>query len=208
MKQVIIITPLLIFLISCVSPHIIKTTNNELFITLEKNTLIKGKGTLIYKDNINLTHLNIEQNVFIMGNNQVLIYEEAIVNNGYKFNYGMKRTINIIFPNYKARLLKRKANIHFFELINKRDIEYLILENMNKKRLKIIYGFDKETLNIICNSLIDIDIDIDNNMSYSNSLPFLKIKKDTSSYIKSKWSIKNIVLDNILAKKSTIKVKK
>jgi hypothetical protein len=139
-----------------------------------------------------------------MQSGQLITYEDALVSSGYKFNYGMGKTIGLIFPEYKYDLLDTKGNLHFFKLINKQDTVYLILENINKKRIKIIYGLNENLFNEIFNRLIHNKVG-----SLRKSIDPKKkaIDKNKSVYIKSRWSSKNIILDTIIVKIGSSRMK-
>jgi len=78
----------------------------------------------------------------------------------------------------------------FFKLTSKTNTQYLILENMNKKRLKFIYGLCQNTFKSIFDSII-------NKQKMINSVQpdKHKVLNDKSIYIRSKWNSKNIILD-------------
>ncbi|MDQ7068807.1 MAG: hypothetical protein Q9M40_13035 [Sulfurimonas sp.] len=196
-----IIFSLSILFSACSTPHIEHTQDNTLQITMNDKLIIKGEGTPLYKNSINLLHLNIQQKVFLMNNDTVLVYEDAIAGSSYQFRYGIKRIINIIFPQYSNELVDSKDNMHFFILNTKADTEYLILENMNKKRLKIIYGLDKKVFDFLLNRLDkDETLDIDRYLPILSSKPEQLHKKDKQLYIKSDWNMKSPILNNMVRK--------
>jgi len=195
----IIITTLFIVLLSaCATPHI-QNNNNILEITMNDKSLIKEKGHLLYKNRVNLGDINVEQKVYLMKNATVLTYEDASVSSGYVYNYGMNRTIGILFPDYNYNLVDTKGNIHFFILSDKETKIYMILENMNKKRIKMIYGLSQKVFEELFDTLVsEKEVDIDSNFSHTTYQ--ITINEDKSKYIKSRWNSKNIILDAIITK--------
>jgi len=162
---------------------------------MNKKSVIKGRGELIYKSRVNLVNINVEQKVYLMDNGTVLTYEDAPLSSGYMYNYGMKRTVGIIFSQYSYDLVSTKANIYFFKLTNKESTLYMILENINKKRVKMVYGLNLKVFEAIEDSLNTEKELVLDKKSMSNAL-----HEDKSMYIKSNWNTKNIILDNIISK--------
>jgi len=197
--KTILISSLCILLSACSTPHI-EHKNNTLLISVHNKSLIEGQGKLLYENRVNLSNLYIDQKVYLMCNGSVVTYEDASASLGYQYNYGMKRTVGIIFPHYRYDLLDTKGNIFFFKLVNKQETQYMILENMNKKRIKMVYGLDKYTFDTIFNAFVR-DAKIANEVEKTKQ----KLADDKSSYIKSSWSNKNIILDTIISKSKSIK---
>jgi len=179
---------------ACTTPHI-HNNKNILEITMKDKSVVKGIGELIYQNRVNLVNIDIEQKVYLMNNGSILTYEDAPVSTGYVYSYGMKRTVGIIFPQYNYDLIDTKGNIFFFKLSNQNEIEYMILENMNKKRIKFVYGLSEKIFQSIFDTLVNRKKMPDNITSKNQ-----KVIKDESLYIKSKWNSKNIILDTIIKK--------
>jgi len=179
---------------ACATPHI-QNNNNILKITMKDKSIVKGTGELIYENRVNLVNIDIEQKVYIMDDGSVLTYEDAPVSTGYVYSYGMKRIVGIIFPQYNYDLIDTKGNIFFFKLYSKTDIQYMILENMNKKRIKFVYGISQNVFQSIFNSLIN-----EQKMPKNTQIINRTIKDDKTLYIKSKWSSKNIIVDTIITR--------
>jgi len=192
----ILVTSLIILVSACSTPHI-QNSNNTLKITIKDKTLIHGEGKLLYKKKINLLHINIQQKVYLMKDGSVLTYEDASLSTTYMYRYGMKRTIGIIFPQYNYDLIDTKGNIFFFKLSNKSDNEYVILENINNKRVKFIYGFNQNLFQSIFESLMHEKNTTQTKREETNSQ---EIQEDKSFYIKSSWSHQNIILDTLMTK--------
>jgi len=196
MKKSIILSLAILFS-ACATPHIEHTQDNILQITMNDKLIIKGEGNPLYNKSVQLLNLNVQQTVFHMDNKQVLVYEDATAEVGYRFKYGMNKTLGIVFSNYNYELIDIKGNIHFFVLRTSKDTEYLILENMNKKRIKFIYGLNKNIFNGLLKVLSDKETTPLCNIISSGSNEILK---DKNAYIKSSWNMKSSVLNNFVMK--------
>jgi len=179
---------------ACTTPHI-QNYNNILEITLKDKSIVKGTGKLIYESRVNLINIDIEQKVYLMDNGSILTYEDAPVSTGYVYSYGMKRIVGIIFPTYNYDLIDTKGNIFFFKLSNKTDVQYMILENMNKKRIKFVYGLSQNVFQSIFDSLVN-----EQKIPKSIKVNTRAVEENKTLYIKSKWNSKNIILDTIITK--------
>ncbi|MDF1883774.1 hypothetical protein JHD49_07490 [Sulfurimonas sp. SAG-AH-194-C21] len=194
MKKSIILSLVLLFS-ACATPHIEHTQDNLLQITMNDKVIIKGEGDPLYKNTIKLLNLTIQQRVFLMDDNSVLTFEDASAAVGYRYKYGIQKTVRIIFPEYNYELIDVKGNIHFFTLTTKTSTEYLILENINKKRIKMIYGLDRKLFDRLLSLLEE-----ENSSSLSNyiSTQAAKVLKDESLYVKSTWDMKSSILNNLV----------
>ena len=188
-----ILTSLMVLFSACSTPHI-KNINDTLQITSKEQSLISDTGKVLYESRVNLVNINVLQKVYKMSNGSILTYEDASLSTGYIYSYGMSRTVGLIFPQYNTELLDTQANMYFFKLSNEKDTLYMILENMNKKRIKLLYGFTKESFTNISKSIV--------NNKEINITSAINLNESTSydSYVKSRWNSKNIILDTIITK--------
>lgn len=196
MKKSIILTLAILFS-ACATPHIEHAQDNLLRITMKNKVLIQGKGEGLLHKRVKLLNLHIEQTVFQMDDKSILTYEDATASAGYKFKYGMQKTVGIIFSNYNYELVDIKGNIHFFKLASKDKVKYLILENMNKKRVKLIYGLNKNIFDGLLEVLSDEKTTSLHNVISSGPNEILK---DKNVYIKSSWNMKSSLLNNLVMK--------
>jgi len=197
MRKKILITTLLLTFFGCSSPSIKREGNETLRIEIDSKTVVEASGEIIYKSRVNLSNINIYQYVYKMKSGRYLTYEDASVATGYKFYYGINRTIDIIFPKYQTEILNSNGNLYFVKLTNTdNSAVYLILENINKKRLKFLYGFDKNELQSIYNSL-HLQSKVE---SINSKVTDKKNDSAPEDFIISNWSYKNIILDGLLMK--------
>ena len=180
---------------ACTTPHI-QNNNNILEITMKDKSIVKGSGKILYENRVNLLNINVLQKVYRMDNGSILTYEDAPVSTAYVYSYGMKRTVGIVFPQYSNNLIDIQGNIFFFKLTNEKSTLYMILENINKKRIKFVYGLDQNLFQSIYSSLATGSKVLKNNKSDDSE----NIQEDKTIYIKSRWNNKNIILDGIITK--------
>jgi|GEM_PF-5244978 len=188
-----------LILTSCTSPAIKYDNKNTLSITLNEKIITKGTGSIAYENRVNLSNINIYQKVFVLDSGMIVTYEDAYVSSGYKFSYGVNRTIGIVFPNYSYKLVSMQGNLHFYELSTDTTKIYLIVQNMNAKGLRLVYGMDKNIFKKIQRAVkADKSIKASPRLNTSE----LKTISDTVArgYIKSDWNMKNIILDTIISK--------
>ena len=178
---------------SCSTYHIQSNNIDTLEITMQKKSIVKSYGKVVYSDTIKISHIIIYQKIFQMNNGAILTYENALTDTRYKFNNGFKRTLRIIFENYNLTVEAYKDNIYFVKLFNKEKTFYLIAENLNNKRLKLVYGFTRDCFEKIRKKIIN-EISIEK----KRDIYFQDIKKDFQDNIISSWSEKNIIIDSLI----------
>jgi len=185
---------MLLFFTSCSNPHL-SYKNDKLAINTKDQVIIEGNNISVYKNKINLSNINIYQYVLQLNNGAIVTYERISVSSGYVFSYGVNRVIGNVFNKYDYESVGVQGNIHFFKLVNKKETLYLVVENMNKKGLKMIYGINENIFNEILDALKnEKSIRIENYTNRKNSI------EDYTQYIKSNWNMKNLIIDNIITK--------
>jgi len=189
-----------LFLTSCSVYHI-NTDDNIITLKHGNKILLKNDIQIKYMKKIRLINISIYQYIYeLKRDHHLIVVEDAIVSGGYRFRHGIKRTIYSIFPDYAIEHLKVVDNLYFFKLSDRKETLYLIVENFNKKRLKLIYGINKNEFYNILNS-------IQNNskiLNYNTN----NMSSNVQINIKTKWSFKNIILDTIITKDSIGKMKR
>lgn len=194
--KIVFTTFIAIFFISCSTSNIQYNNKNTLQIITDSKTITKFTAQEVYQNRVNLSNINIYQYALILDSGTLLIYEDIKLTSGYKFTYGINRTIGIAFPNYTYDLLGSKGNMQFYKLSNTKETLYMIVQNLNKRALKVLYGFDKQMFDKIKIAFKKRDTFIDTqSVSVISSLD-----TNSSHYIKSSWNVKNIILDNIISK--------
>ena len=192
------ITIAILALSGCSTPYL-SFSNDTLALYESNKTVASVKGQIIYKKNVKLVNINIEQYVYKLDNtSRVLVVEELSTMPTYKFYGSLDKTIWIGFENYIYKNIYRKADVVFYELTNKQTQKklYLIAQNFNKKRIKLVYGMSHQSFDAIIASLKKqkaIEIQGTPQSSYS-------AQQDSQSYIQTSWSHKNIILDSLIYK--------
>jgi len=163
---------------------------------MQDTIIIKETSVPVYNNQINLSNINIYQNVVQSNNGSIITYESISVSSGYVFSYGVKRIVGNIFNKYNYESVAMQGNIHFFKLANKKETLYLVVENMNKRGLKMIYGMNENIFNKIIDAVKNAKtIKIENHTNTKKD-----VTVDYALYIKSNWNIKNLIIDNIITK--------
>jgi len=142
-------------------------------------------GKTLGTDSINLSQIFIEQKVFRSDLNEVLVYEYARVNTGYKFKYTYTYILSNIFDTKKVTKVQETRGLGFFiiELKNNQKI-FLLAKTGSKKSLTLLYGFSKENFNALL---------------LAKPLHKQKtLKKALNKEIKTLWSPKLIIMGTLL----------
>jgi len=179
----------------------IKSTDDRLQIVHNDKVLLQEKGDLVYKQRINLNHINIYQSVYKM-KTTVVVYEDINVASGYRFSKSMKHIVHAVFHKYNYKFISRSGNSYFFILSysDKDKNIYLMVENLNKKTLHFLYSDNKKGFLKILHHL---EIDITDISIYQKDIAFMDDKDDDESlqkYIVSDWNTKNIILDALVSR--------
>jgi len=198
LKQSSLSLALFLTFLGCSTTHVVVQKDQNIKIVLDTTTIVQAPGKLLKENSIDLTHIKVYQSLYKL-KGHIITYEEAVAQNGYKFQYSIPKTVGLVFSNYRYKKIKSIGSFTFFELHNKNsdEVVYLLVENINKKRLKFLYGMTQDNfytlLQHIQNKKI-IVLDTHNNESYNTQ------EKNTS--IKSSWNFKNIILDTLVEKES------
>ena len=192
--------PLVILLNGCTTAHIINNQHNDtLELATKEKSIIKASGKLLFENRVNLSNINIYQRIYKMDTGAIITYEDVRVASGYIFNKGMNPIVQNVFkPNYTYDFVYSKGNIFFYILSTKdksMQKEYLIVENLNKRALKFVYGLNKEGFYKLIDALKN-----DSELQIPVQTQKMVSVENISSYIKSNWNYKNIVLDNLVSK--------
>jgi hypothetical protein len=188
---------LCITLTSCTSPKIKYDQQNTLGIVLNEKTIVQASGNLVHKNRVNLSNINIYQKVFVLDSGTAVTYEDVRVSSGYKLTYGINQIIGFVFTDYNYEFVQMQGNLHYYKLHKNNEVLYVILENINKKGLHIIYGISESTFNKLQKA-----ITANESINEYTDTPKQKALKanDYSNYIKSNWNTKNIIFDNIVSR--------
>lgn len=142
-------------------------------------------GKTIYNSQQNLGRISIWQYLFKDQNNEILVYEYARIQTGYKFKYNYQYILTHVFDAKEVQLIKDENGLGFFtiELKEGRRLN-AVVKTGTKKSLTMLYGFSEENFKALV------------------SASALKIQKPketkTEEAIKSEWNMKLILFGTLL----------
>ena len=149
LKVIIYFISLLLLFTGCSAPQINFNDKIKAFeLTRNHEILFTEEAKEVFKSRVSLPYINIYQYIYKLDNKEFVIYEQAYTQPLYVFNKSIDFLVNIIFPDYYSKRSATFGNLYFYtlqSLINK-EIIYLLVENQNKKSLKILYTKDKRML--------------------------------------------------------------
>jgi len=144
---------------------------------------------------INLGPVYIDQHIIAVDDARCIVYEDIRTAQGYRFNYGYTRSIDLIFNAARIDERKRYGDLTLYRLTlrdqNSSTLNLLAL-TASKKFLKLLYGFDDREREALQESL-------DQNISaVEYDLSATVQKRDHC--IKSKWQPEILIMDNLVGK--------
>ena len=195
MKVIIYFITLLLLFTGCSAPQINFNDKIKAFeLTRDNEILFTEDAKKVFESRVSLPYINVYQYIYKLDNREFVIYEQAYTDPLYVFNKSIDVLVNIIFPDYYSKRSATFGSLYFYTLqsqINK-EIIYLLVENQNKKLLKIIYTKDKRMLEMLMHTL-------DENSQFTNlNIGTYKKDKKCHPFIKSKWNYKNILFADLV----------
>ncbi|WP_304543782.1 hypothetical protein [Sulfurimonas microaerophilic] len=195
-----VLLSIFIFFTSCSSFHI-NSHNNQIQLLDDKSVVLDYSAQLLYKAELKLTNIRIGQKVYKLDTKAILTTEELYAATGYQFDGSVANIVGTGFSNHIYTKEFSKGDMSFFTLKSKNgklSNLYLIVENQNKKRIKLFYGTDKEfyykVLDLISNGTL--------NSKLYNKQSLADVYSNPKLYIDTTWSEKNIILDQLLKNSS------
>jgi len=191
----IIISFSLLFLFSSCSNSVMTMEKKNRLLISNDETFIRVNTPYIESKRINLGPIYVDQHIIAADDTRCIVYEDIRTAAGYRFNYGYKRSIDLIFN--AARIDEREGygNLTLYRLTlrdqNSSTLNLLAL-TASKKSLKLLYGFDDRELETLQRSL-------DQNASAVEYELSETIQK-RDHCIKSKWQPKILIMDNLIGK--------
>ncbi len=138
MKHYILI--LLLALLSGCSIANLTYNSKELVLQLDEKHL-KVKGTPISSHRDNYNNLYLFQEAFRLDDGTVLIYEEAITDINYEFNFSAARSIRAIFDAKKVKEIYSKSFLFVFQVLLKDERTLNVVAQLHDdQRLSFVYG--------------------------------------------------------------------
>ncbi|QOP41299.1 hypothetical protein [Sulfurimonas marina] len=199
-KKILLSVSIIFFCTSCSSPHI-NYNNHTIKLINKEKAIVKIPGQSIYKGILKLSNIKIGRNIYLADSGDILTVEELKAAPGYKFDGNIQNIVRIGFNNYKYHKKYTKGNISIFALEeNNSDgaIVYLIIENINRKRIKLVYGATKDIFEESVKALKDEKF-IYSVKAYNKSKMSVS-DINVKQYIKTTWSEKDIILNGLIYK--------
>lgn len=102
---------------------------------------IEKKGSVVTQKNINLGSVYVRQNIFRSEEGGIVVFEHAQVQQGYRYNYALKRSLALIFDARSVKKLDTFSNIGFFRVKRRSgSVVNVIAKNGNKRYISMLYG--------------------------------------------------------------------
>lgn len=187
------LTVIAIFCLSgCSNSSIKMPTQNQLLITNDK-TEIEVTAPFVETKNLNMGSIYIDQNIIAVDDENCIVYEDIRTAGNYRFNYGYKQSIDLIFNAYSVEEGKHYGNLTLYRVTlrdEQKSVINLLALTASKKSLKLIYGFDDKALSTI-----------EKDLSQNNTVIKYTLRKDSGKKdqcIKSNWQPKLLIMDNLI----------
>jgi len=195
----------LLFFTGCSAPHInFNDTIKAFELTRNNDILLTQDAKQVFQGRVNLPHISIYQYIYKLDNGDFVIYEQAYTHPYYKFDKSIDVLVSRVFPDYNVKRSARVGNLYFYTLEPQAHthILYMVVENQNKKLLKIMYSKDKNIFERLLHQLDQnaqfADLKLDNNIS----------TKHCHLFIKSKWNYKNILFADLVKREGGRTIKR
>ena len=171
------------FILGCSSTSLTYKKNE---IRLQNDTFVHSiSGNTLDTKHINLSQIFIEQRIFKSEYNEILLYEDARVNTGYKFKFTYQYILSHIFDTSKVTKVHEQKGLGFYilDLKSKKKV-YLIAKVSSKKSLTFVYGFHKKNFNAL--------------LSQQSLVQQESVKPKSLEQIQTLWSPKLIIMGTLL----------
>jgi len=189
------ISVLLFFLFAGCSNSAMTMEKNNRLVIADGDTVIEVKTALDEKESINLGTLYIDRYIVAADEENCVVYEDIRTANGYRFNYGFQRSIDLIFDAYAVKKEKSYGDLTFYRLTlrdrNRSPLNLLALTS-SKKSLKLLYGLDD-------NEVATLQKRFDHNSSAATPDLSSETQKRVHCF-KSRWQPKLLIVDTLIGR--------
>jgi hypothetical protein len=185
---------LLIFNSGCTTSTLSLVNNKRLHLQYDDFHL-KAHGNVVAHHQINLGVVYVRQDVFELSEGGMVVFEHAKVQPGYRYNYALKHSIDIIFNAATVTAVETFSNIGFFRVtLRNGNTLNIIAENGNKKYIRLVYGLGDEAFDALIKQFGKGE---ERDLQFpSPAGTFTEPEKA----IQTLWSPKMILLDSLVAK--------
>ena len=184
MTKIFLATIMMILLNSCGFSNM-SLKNNTLSLEVEKNQFQqKSKTVKILKEHFG--SLAVRKSILQLNNNKSLIvYEDSRTDLDYEFEYGISRTIAVIFGTKTIYSIFKKSNLHAYQIkLKNGKILNLIAQQDDTQNLKILYGMDKKLFSTILKKI--------NPDRHYNLRGTLFTSQKIDEMILDRWNVQNV----------------
>jgi len=191
----IFITLSLLFLFSSCSNSVMTMEKKNRLLISNDVTFIRVNTPYVESKRINLGPIYVDQHIIATDDTRCIVYEDIRTASGYRFNYGYKHSIDLIFNAARVDERKGYGNLTLYRLTlrdqNSSTLNLLAL-TASKKSLKLLYGFDDREFETLQESLDQ------NSLAVEFDLSATVQRRDHC--IKSNWKAKILIMDNLVGK--------
>jgi len=175
---------------NCSSPSLFVHNEKTIGITANQKE-ISVTATALLKEQITLDRLYINRVLYALDDrNQNLVYEDVKTATSYKFQYDIPRTIGILFNTLSYDMIKRVGNLSFFRIKQEDKTLFLIAQNLNKKRIHLLYGLTQQQLQTVMRH-----VGLKTNIK--RPMKTVILPKNKKAFL-IHWNAKMIILDGLL----------
>ena len=169
--------------------------DDKQLVIMNDATSIEVTSTEIEHKRITMSSLHLDQYILSADDDACIVYEDIKTSTGYRFNYGYKRSIDLIFNAYSVETVKRYGNLTLYRVILRDEAKSavnLLALTASKKSLKLIYGFSDEGLQ-----------QLQGKLDQNSTTVKYELKSTIKAHdrcIKTQWVPKLLILDNLVGK--------
>ena len=183
---------LILLFSGCSSPQLrVKNDKSIGVVFSHGSTTFAAKKEL--SDSIVLDGVFIERSLYVVDTSQVLVYEHAKTLPPYAFQYDVLISLRIIFERTSVEQLGRIGNLGFYAIAFKDGGPlYAIAENENKRGIGIIYGLNKEQIEMM---MAELGKQTPHTLAAMGG--GIVLPRSSAAFL-SRWSPKMIIADGLL----------
>ena len=192
-----LVTLSLFLLAGCTHSTLQLDSTKQLRISNDK-THIDVMADALKHQRINMSLLYIDQDILAVDEDHCVVFEDITTRSGYKFNYSYRRSIDLIFNAYSVDVIKSYGDLTLYKVRlrgEEKEIINLLALTASKRSLKLLYGFSDKALQKLQKKLEENSTQVEYTL--------ISKSEDTKRCIKTQWSPKLMIMDNLVSKEGT-----
>jgi len=179
---------IILLLNSCSSPSLFIHNKTIGVIADQKKITVTAK--ILQKEQITLDRIHIKRVVYKLNNvTQHLVYEDVKITSPYQFQYAVPKTIGILFETQEYHMIDHIGNLSFFSIKREGKILLLIAQNLNKKKIHLVYGLTEKQLQTVMKHV--------GSQKILKPIKALMLPASTKAFL-IHWNAKMIIIDGLL----------